>query len=62
MKNKVLVKFADSSKNYTTSLNNEATEETAKAYFVGTWFNLAPYPKEEFHKCIGIEFTTYESN
>jgi len=55
--NSVLVKFEDATNNYETSVSSQTTEITAIEYFVGKYFNIAPYPSEKACKCIGIEFT-----
>ena len=55
--NSVLVKFEDATNNYETSVSSQTTEITAISYFVGKYFNIAPYPSEKACKCIGIEFT-----
>lgn len=55
--NTVKVLFADSQYNYTTNVSAQSTRETAEDYFIGKWFNLGTYPKENMQKCTGIEFT-----
>lgn len=55
--NSVKVLFENPEHNYETNVSAEATEETVKHYFVGKYFDLDTFPKEDFHKCIGIEFT-----
>jgi hypothetical protein len=55
--NSAKVIFKDSQHNYTTSVSEQTTEQSAKDYFIGTWFNVASYPREEFKECIGIEYT-----
>jgi hypothetical protein len=52
----VKVHFEDSKLDYITSLSPAATEQSAKEYFIGKSFDLGRYPKEDFHKCIGITF------
>ena len=53
---RVTVKFEDSSHNYSTSLSPTATEKDAREYFVGASFDMGVFPKEDFQKCIDIEF------
>lgn len=55
--NSVVVHFEDASNDYETSVSSSTTEETAKAYFVGTWFDVGSYPKELMRRCTGITFT-----
>jgi len=59
--NTVKVLFTDSKYNYETNVSSNSTEQTAKEYFVGKYFDLGIYPKEDFQKCIGIEFTDNNS-
>lgn len=54
--NSVLVKFSNPQYNYITSVSASATEASCKSYFVGKLFDLGRYPKEDFQKCIAIEF------
>lgn len=55
--NNVKVIFSNSQYNYETNVSANSTEQTTKEYFVGKYFDLGIYPKEDFQKCIGIEFT-----
>ena len=55
--NTVKVLFTDSKYNYETNVSSNSTEQTAKEYFLNKTFDLGIYPKEDFQKCIGIEFT-----
>lgn len=55
--NTVKVLFADSQYNYTTNVSAQSTRETTEDYFVGKWFDLGIYPKENMQQCTGIEFT-----
>ena len=55
--NNVKVIFSNSQYNYETNVSANATEQTTKEYFVGKYFDLGIYPKEDMQKCIGIEFT-----
>ena len=55
--NTVKVLFTDSKYNYETNVSANATEQTTKEYFVGKYFDLGIYPKEDMQKCIDIEFT-----
>ena len=52
----VTVKFKNPEYNYTTAVSPSTTEESAREYFVGKRFNVAPYPGEKFEKVIDIEF------
>ena len=54
--NTVKVLFADAKYNYTTGVSSQSTEETAKAYFVGKYFDLGIYPNENMQECTNIEF------
>lgn len=47
----VKVIFADRSKDYITDVNENSTSESIRDYFVGKYFNLGVYPKEEMHQC-----------
>ena len=55
--NNVKVIFSNSQYNYETNVSANSTEQTTKEYFVGKYFDLGIYPKEDMQKCIGIEFT-----
>ena len=55
--NNVKVIFSNSQYNYETNVSANATEQTTKEYFVGKYFDLGIYPKEDIQKCIDIEFT-----
>jgi hypothetical protein len=59
MKNSVKVFFEDSKYNYTTSVSDQTTEESAREYFVDTWFNLG-HIEDDMQKCINIEFNDKE--
>jgi len=59
--NTVKVLFTDSKYNYETNVSANSTEQTASEYFVNKYFDLGIYPKEDFQKCIGIEFTDNNS-
>lgn len=54
--NNVKVLFSNSKYNYETNVSSNSTEQTAKEYFVGKYFDLGIYPKEDMQKCIDIEF------
>jgi len=54
--NTINVKFEDASNNYSTNVSGAVTENEAKAYFIGAYFNCGAYPEELMCKCIGIEF------
>jgi len=55
--NCVKVIFKNPEYNYSTSVNPAASEESLRKYFIGNHFNMGPYPLENFHTCIDIEFT-----
>lgn len=55
--NSVKVLFNNPEYNYSTNVSAESTKESAEAYFIGKSFDLGIYPKEDFQKCIGLEFT-----
>ena len=55
--NNVKVIFSNSQYNYETNVSANSTEQTTKEYFVGKYFDLGIYPKEDMQKCIDIEFT-----
>ena len=55
----IQVKFENSQYNYLTDVSDNATKESIENYFIGTFFNVAPYPTENMQKCIGaglVEF------
>lgn len=54
--NSVKVIFENPKYNYTTDVSSSTTEASAKKYFVGKFFNVGIYPKENLQKCIGIKF------
>lgn len=61
----VKVIFINPDYNYYTNVSGDTTEQQARDYFVGKYFNVAPYPKEEMKKVIDIEFHpkgTYDEN
>ena len=51
-KSAVRIYFKNPKYNYTTDISNQATEESCKSYFVGKYFNVGIYPKENLQKCI----------
>ena len=55
MLNTVYVLFEDSEYNYATNVSEETTEEKARAYFVGQWFNV-DHLGDDMQKCIDIEY------
>ena len=55
--NAVKVKFKNPSYDYVTSVSDSVTEADARKYFVGNRFDLGVFPKEDFQKCIDIEFS-----
>jgi len=54
--NSVKVMFNDSKYNYTTSVSAQSTEQSCKDYFVNYAFNMGQYPKDDYQRCINIEF------
>lgn len=60
--NTVEVIFANPEYNYTTAVSPTTTEESARKYFVGTSFNVASYPKEQFEEVVDIKFTPNPNN
>lgn len=59
---KVLVKFADSSKNCVTDINEKCTPEEICEYFLGKQFNLGCEDHEDMHTCIGIQINDLEEH
>lgn len=55
--NTVNVIFADTQYNYTTDVSATASNESASDYFIGKYFDMGIFPKENMQRCIGIEFT-----
>lgn len=51
----VTVIFADCKYNYSTSVNGKCSDAELRKYFVGTSFDMGPYPTENFQKCIDIK-------
>ncbi len=56
--NTVAVFFADEKYNYSTSVSAQATEESAREYFVGKFFDMGIFPVENMQQCTGILFTS----
>jgi hypothetical protein len=54
--NAVEVIFENPEYNYTTSVSSNATEESSRKYFVGKFFDVAPYPQEQFEQVVDINF------
>lgn len=54
--NKILIKFNNSNFNYTLNVSADATKERCKDYFIGRYFNVDCYPKENYQRCIDIEY------
>ena len=46
------VKFEDHKYNYHTSINGNLSNDEAKAYFIGKWFNLGDASGDNMQKCI----------
>jgi hypothetical protein len=51
----VKVIFKDSKYNYTTSVNEKATDNEIRRYFIGQMFNIGCYPIENMQQCIDVE-------
>ena len=51
----VQVSFENPNYNYVTSVNGRLEDQEIIDYFVGTRFNVAPYPQEIFKECIGAK-------
>jgi hypothetical protein len=58
-KNAVRVYFSNPKYNYTTTVGANVTEEEAKKYFLGKFFNVGVYPKEILQKPTRIKFFRY---
>jgi len=54
--NSVEVLFDDPKYNYMTSTSPQSTERSCKDYFVGETFNLGTYPKDDYQRCVDINF------
>ena len=39
-----------------TNINPDCSEESTRRYFLGKWFNSAPFPLEVMSQCISVEF------
>lgn len=52
----VTVKFKNPKYNYTTNVSGGTDEADIRKYFVGQYFNVGKYPRENMQKCIDIEF------
>lgn len=57
--NSVTVIFKEKKHNYRTTVSKETTKIDAQKYFIGKFFNVASYPKEDYQPCIDI---TYHQN
>lgn len=55
--NIVKVIFEDPMYNYFTHVSHNSTEEGCGSYFIGKYFDVGIYPKENMQKCIDIKFT-----
>lgn len=55
----VRVFFKNPKYNFTTTVSNHVTEESAKEYYVNKLFNVGTYPKEVLQKCIRIKLFKY---
>lgn len=49
------VKFSNEKYNYTTSVNGNLTDDEIKNYFIGKYFNLGNYDKDDMQKCVSCE-------
>jgi hypothetical protein len=58
-RNAVRVYFNNPKYNYTTAVGPNVTEESAKQYFLGKYFNVGVYPKEILQKPTRIKFFRY---
>ena len=58
-RNAVRVYFSNPKYNYTTNVGPNVTEEMAKQYFLGKFFNVGVYPKEILQKPTRIKFFKY---
>ena len=58
-RNAVRVYFSNPKYNYTTDVGPNVTEEMAKQYFLGKFFNVGVYPKEILQKPTRIKFFKY---
>jgi hypothetical protein len=54
--NEVTVKFKNSKYNYETEVSSNTTAKSAHEYFVGQYFDVGSYPKENMQRVIGIDF------
>jgi hypothetical protein len=59
--NSCKVIFRDPIYNYVTSVSLTTTETDCKDYFIGKFFDVGFYPKENMQQCIDIEFIKNES-
>lgn len=57
----VRVQFKESKHNYSTNVSMNTTEDEAKKYFVGQWFNVGAFPEEVMRKVVAIEFINSKS-
>jgi len=55
--NTVKVIFANSRYNYTTSVSAQTSEADARKYFIGQYFDMGTFPKENMQRVIDIEYT-----
>jgi len=57
----VKIIFANPAYNYWTAISATATEEMARKYFIGSYFDMGVFPTENMQKCINIEFNQLQS-
>jgi hypothetical protein len=55
----IKVTFLDSTHNYYTSVNSNASKESLEKYFVNQLFDVGIYPNEDLYECISIEICNY---
>ena len=55
----VKVMFKNPKYNYTTSVSAQSTEQSCNDYFIGYAFNMGQYPKDDYQRCINIEFINH---
>tara|TARA_R110000764_G_scaffold133510_1_gene221612 strand:- start:167 stop:358 length:192 start_codon:yes stop_codon:yes gene_type:complete len=54
--NSVQVMFNDPKYNYITSVSAQSSERSCADYFIGETFNMGTYPKDDYQRCVGINF------
>ena len=56
----VRVNFADPKYNYVTTVSG--TREEIERYFVGAWFNMGAWEKDDMQECVEIEIIPNNSD